>query len=77
MSSKSATRKCTMCGNIARQLVSEEEITSSYDPETGEFFTCLYDATWEICKEINENDKADQFIFYKNGQCVGKFRELN
>lgn len=77
MSWNGATRKCTMCGNTARQLVSEEEITKSYDEDTGEFFTCLFDATWEICKEVNDNDDSNQYIYYKNGLCVGKFRELN
>jgi hypothetical protein len=77
MSQKIATRKCTMCGKLARCLVEEDDINGSFDHDTGIFQTCLFDSSWELCKNIQEADDANTFVYYKNGECVGKFRELN
>lgn len=77
MSQKIATRKCAMCGKLARQLIEEDDILGSFDHDTGIFQTCLFDNMWELCKHVTEADDSDTLVYYKNGECVGKFRELN
>jgi hypothetical protein len=70
------TRKCTFCGKKALRLDSDKEISESFDQDTGEFNSCMFDSTWELCKEVGDESKAGTYIYFKNGNAVGRFREL-
>lgn len=76
MPRKTNVRKCMFCGGRSYRRETESEIMSSVN-EDGTFKECLYGESWELCKEPGDVDKAGVYIYYKDGRCVGRFRELD
>lgn len=71
------SRKCMFCGDTAYRRESEAEIMASVNQDNGRFTDCLYGASWELCKEPGDGQGEGVYIYYKDGSCVGRFRELD
>lgn len=64
------------CGDVAFRRESEGEIMDSVNDD-GSFKECLYGASWELCKEPGDGSHEGVYVYYKDGRCVGRFRELD
>ena len=70
-------RKCAFCGKRAYCYESAEDVANAFNQNTGEFFNCLFDAQWEICKYVGDENLGGVYLYWHDGRAVGRFRELN